>query len=243
MRITVLFFSLIFLISNAVAGDFSSVRSIGFSADGKYYAFEQYGIQDGSGFPYAEIFIINTERDIWVKGTPLRMKVQNENASLYRDVRLPLRNKAAPILQKLGINRPGNLLVYNPITELSGNSHKVTFSLSAQNLTSNYSYDLKMSLFRVPMPECAHGMAEPMGFSLILKRYSGGEKRVLHKDSAYKRLPKSRGCAIDYRITHVFYFHAKARDVLVNLVEVFSNGFEGEDGRFIAIPVVGREGF
>jgi len=243
MRILVILFSLIFSFSFSVAGDFSKVRSIGFSADGKYYAFEQYGVQDGSGFPYAEIFIINTERDSWVKGTPLRMKVQNESASLWRDVRLPLRNKAAPFLQKLGINKPGELLVYNPTTELSGDSHKVAFTLSALNPISSFSYDLKMSLFPVPMPECVRGMAEPMGFSLSLKRYSGGGNRILHKDSAYKRLPKSRGCATDYRITHVIFYSAKNRDVLINLVEVFSNGFEGEDGRFIAIPVVGQEGF
>ncbi len=231
------------VISTSFAGDFATVRSIGFSTDGKYYAFEQYGVQDGSGFPYSEIFIIDTERDSWVKGTPLRFKVKDENASLYSDVRKPNLQKAAPLLHKLGIRKPGELLLYNPTTEISANSHKAAFSLSSLNPVSNLTYNIEIKLIPVPMPECVRSAAEPMGFSLELKPFSGGPKRVIHKDSAYKRLPKSRGCAVDYRLTHVIFYSARSRDVLINLVQVFSTGFEGDDGRFIAIPVIGRDGF
>ena len=41
------------------AGDSAERRAMGFSVDGRYFAFEQFGIQDGSGFPYADIFIVD----------------------------------------------------------------------------------------------------------------------------------------------------------------------------------------
>ena len=40
----------------ASAGDTATPQVLGFSADGKVFAFEEYGIQDGSGFPYANRF-------------------------------------------------------------------------------------------------------------------------------------------------------------------------------------------
>jgi len=54
----------------AQAGDYAERRIIGFSANGKYFAFQQFGVQDGSGFPYSEIFIINTDTDTWAGGSP-----------------------------------------------------------------------------------------------------------------------------------------------------------------------------
>ncbi|MGE6786024.1 DUF2259 domain-containing protein, partial [Ensifer adhaerens] len=37
--------------SPALAGDYAALQPIGFSADGNVFAFEEYGVQDGSGFP------------------------------------------------------------------------------------------------------------------------------------------------------------------------------------------------
>jgi predicted secreted protein len=43
---------LIGLLSNpALAGDTAELNILGFSADGNVFAFEEYGVQDGSGFP------------------------------------------------------------------------------------------------------------------------------------------------------------------------------------------------
>ena len=72
IRLFALSFLLFTVLSNSIAwaGDYASRHVIGFSADGRYFAFEQYGAQDGSGFPYAEIFIIDTQADSWVAGSP-----------------------------------------------------------------------------------------------------------------------------------------------------------------------------
>src|SRR5690606_36811639 len=40
----------------AFAGDTASLDVLGYSPDGKVFAFEEYGIADGSGFPYSNIY-------------------------------------------------------------------------------------------------------------------------------------------------------------------------------------------
>ena len=55
----------------ARAADNAERAVVGFSPDGRYFAFEQYGVQDGSGFPYSEIFVIDLNANKWVKGSPV----------------------------------------------------------------------------------------------------------------------------------------------------------------------------
>ncbi|GEM_PF-3871342 len=56
------FLLLLFAFSNVSAGDYSNLNIICFSKDGKYMAFEEYGTQDGSGFPCINIYFINVEK-------------------------------------------------------------------------------------------------------------------------------------------------------------------------------------
>lgn len=102
--------------SISFAGDYASRNIIGFSTDGQYFAFEQYGVQDGSGFPYSEIFIIDAAQDKWVAGTPIRKRIDDENATLGQ-VREQAQKAAAPILSTLNISEPGEHLASNPRAE------------------------------------------------------------------------------------------------------------------------------
>ena len=56
----------------ALAGESAQFNALGFSDDGRYFAFEQFGIQDGSGFPYSDIFLIDLDTDSFAGGTPVR---------------------------------------------------------------------------------------------------------------------------------------------------------------------------
>ena len=47
----------------SAGGDTASIEILGFTADGSVFAFEEYGIQDGSGFPYSHRFYIDTATD------------------------------------------------------------------------------------------------------------------------------------------------------------------------------------
>lgn len=68
--------------SPVLAGDIASLQTIGFSADGRIFAFEEYGVQDGSGFPYSNIYVIDTRTDRFIAGTPIRQRIEDESASL-----------------------------------------------------------------------------------------------------------------------------------------------------------------
>ena len=84
----------------ASAGDYADRTIIGFSPDGAYFAFEEYGVQDGSGFPYANIYVVDTATDSWVAGTPIRVMVQDETASLA-SVRFNAYEQANAILRAI----------------------------------------------------------------------------------------------------------------------------------------------
>ena len=70
------------------------------------------------------------------------------------------------------------------------------------------------------------------GFRLVLAN-PAGERRAIHDDTA---LPASRGCPQDYAISDVVTYFPEGRDpVMVVLVHVISQGFEGPDRRFLAV--------
>lgn len=63
-RFILLFIGILAL--NTRAGNISDLEQIGVSEDGKYFAFMSSGIQDGSGFPYVSISILDTAKDKYV---------------------------------------------------------------------------------------------------------------------------------------------------------------------------------
>src|SRR4051812_44181294 len=65
----------------ALAGDAAQFDPIGFSEDGRYFGYEEYGIQDGSGFPYDNIYVVDLIADKWV-GAPVRVRLDDDSAGV-----------------------------------------------------------------------------------------------------------------------------------------------------------------
>ncbi|HTO31267.1 MAG TPA: DUF2259 domain-containing protein, partial [Pararhizobium sp.] len=111
----------------ALAADIASFRSIGFSDDSSVYAFEEYGVEDGSGFPFSNIFFIDTQNDTFLPGTPIRVRLQDEDAALGK-ARAEAATKAAPLVTKFDLDgRPGLLAAFNPLTETQSPAHRLTY--------------------------------------------------------------------------------------------------------------------
>ena len=108
----------------AMAGDFAERSILGFSPNGDRFAFEEFGVQDGSGFPYANLFVLDTTRDSWVAGTPVRVRLDDETKGIAA-ARGAAARKAAPLLGD--IDQPGTLLASNPITESGGDPYSIAF--------------------------------------------------------------------------------------------------------------------
>lgn len=103
----------------AYAGDVAELEILGFSSDGGIFAFEEYGVQDGSGFPYAARYYIETADDSFLKGSPIRVRLDDENATVAA-ARLQARQRGEAIVSQaeLTANR-GITAGFNPVTELS----------------------------------------------------------------------------------------------------------------------------
>lgn len=216
---------------NALAGDAALSRIIGFSPDGKYFAFEQYGIEDGSGFPYSEIFFIDTQANSWVEN-PVRIRIKDETASIAK-ARIQAVAKATPVIKKLGTTLHGFTLVSNPITQFGGDKYLARFGLNPSAPTFNR-FKIQLSLQNASNQKCQSFAPDTKIFKLSLNSESN---QNITRNYADTNLPSSRNCALDYSISEVHYFEAVNGDVIfMTFINIMSFGFEGQDRRFMVIP-------
>jgi predicted secreted protein len=226
-----------------LAADAAERDILGFSPDGRYFAFEQFGVQDGSGFPYSEIFIIDLTEDRWLDGTPVRVRLDDETQDLA-SARGDAAAKARNFLRSAGIADNARVLASNPVTQIGANPQQLVFHsfytsfghLEPAEASDENVISLAVEDIVLQAPEgCPIGDTPMAGFVLKAKR--GNEPFAeVHRD---KEIPRSRGCPLKYSLSDaVAYAGTDGRTQrLVALVNVFSFGFEGADRRFIAVPV------
>jgi predicted secreted protein len=222
------------VLSNSIAGagDYASRHVIGFSPDGRYFAFEQYGVQDGSGFPYAEIFIIDTQADSRVAGSPVRIRLDEESPHAEK-ARNAARRAASPLLDKLAISEPGEHLASNPRAELSADPARVVVNAAHRRATpAREPISFALTEKTLESATCAAYSEMPMkGFRLTMTR-EAAKPAILHDD---QRLPESRGCALGYAIADIFSHESGGKTTYAVLLHVQTVGFEGPDSRFLAV--------
>lgn len=220
----------------AAAADNAERAAIGFSPDGRYFAFEQYGVQDGSGFPYSEIFVIDLDANQWVKGSPFRARIEDE-AALVSSVRAKAAKSAASLIGQLKTAEPGDALAAQLPTQAVADRHRIGFDPYYQSQTSQKGDRFTLSLDLVPFaaPEsCYAEDGKQMGFRLTLKDNESGTEKEVHKDAA---IPSSRYCPRDYDISDVIAYRPSSGEARqVALIGVYTPGFEGVNRRFIAVP-------
>lgn len=227
---------------NVFAGDYSRLNVIGFSQDGKYLAFEEYGTQDGSGFPYANIYFIETAKNSYA-AQPVKIRVESETAT-EATTRVKAKMGAAATLKKFKIiaGNVGDLLVSRLVTDL--NADKIESDSAEKNQivkftdyrNSNYfidKFDLTLKTSEVKNKQCeAYGMPV-YKFDLTLKntRDQTSKPMILQSD---KNLPESRNCPLAYSIQNVYAY----KNTLAVFMNVYTTGFEGPDMRFMAVTGV-----
>jgi predicted secreted protein len=222
---------------SASAGDFAHFQSLGFSEDGRVYAFEEYGVQDGSGFPYSNIYFIDTEADRFLPSTPVRTRLKDEQQPLAQ-ARRQSRATLKALFEKFDLDsNPGELVAFNPVTEIGPDGNSLRYLSYPAQPAVGKPYTLRLDTVSLPVPAPCNGMMETAaGFRLTMTEKDGAKTSLaLHED---KSIPASRGCAQDYRLGGVVVFAASGGKTLhMVLIQVLSRGFEGSDGRWIALPV------
>lgn len=226
----------IFLFSSTFsvfAGDFASRAIIGFSKDGTKFAFEEYGVQDGSGFPYSNIYIIDTTTDSWTSGSPWRVRLNNENASIA-DARF--KNGKLAYTSIKNITEKGFVAATNRYTEIPADPTVMRAHPRSFIPSSSDPVEYKLENYRTnAKADCSH-IDEVWGFKLTqtLKNNGTIKKRILHNDGS--SIPKSRGCPLSYSFADlVTYYPQSGSPVAAILLLKRSYGFEGPDGRYLAV--------
>lgn len=216
----------------ASAGDYADRTILGFSPDGGVFAFEEFGVGDGSGFPYATVYMIDTERDQWVSGTPIRVMHESEMETLA-NVREEARQRATPWMTHYDVAPRGRVVVSNPSSEASADPYEVRFTTDLYANWRNHIWTLRLTPVPLPEPLWCQGLEPPLqGFRLVLANPDGAAETI-HDDTA---IPASRACPQDYAIADVVTYFPEGREpVMVVLVHVISQGFEGPDRRFLAV--------
>jgi predicted secreted protein len=236
MRLATAFLFLAITATVGSAADNAERAAIGFSPDGRYFAFEQYGVQDGSGFPYSEIFVIDLDANQWVKGSPFRERIEDE-AALVSSVRAKAAKSAASLIGQLKTVEPGDALAAQLPTQAVADRHRIGFDPYYQSQSSQKGGQYTLSLALVPFaaPEsCYAENGKQMGFRLTLKDNESGAEKEVHKDAA---IPSSRYCPRDYDISDVIAYRPSSGEARqVALIGVYTPGFEGVNRRLIAVP-------
>jgi predicted secreted protein len=223
--------------SSTSAADIASVRPIGFSADGVVFAFEEYGIQDGSGFPYANIYALDLNKDTYLPGTPFRVRLEEDGATIAM-ARWQVHNQADGLIETHELaNHPGELVAFNPVTEIGTDPHQLRYLSMPALPPVGEANTLVLDEVPQPLdPKCEGVTDKTVSFRLRFTERDGKPaNEVVHED---QRIPASRGCVSGYRLGGIVSGAAVAGiPVEVALVLVLSAGFEGQDGRWIAIPI------
>ncbi len=237
MRILLSCLFVLMLIPQAWAAMVAEFRNLGFSPDGRHFAFMEHGVQDGSGFPFANVFVIDLNRDAWM-GPPVRVLIRQEAEDARAAMRRALR-LARPMLERAGIDSllTGRELFHAPPTEGTGPAITATFTIRRWQVNDPHRrYELRLSTFPLPGGDCAPDMVEgARGFALDVRPGQTGRYVRLHADS---RIPPSRHCPVAYAIDRVIH-HLLPRGAprTVIIIRFAYPAFEGFDERYLAIPV------
>ncbi len=210
------------------AADSASLLFMGFSADGAHFAWEQYGIQDGSGFPWSTITIQSAE-DGSVAGR-FAVVMEDESRGL-RDARLECLREASEALAGLSAGgwSEGRLLVHHPPTDMTHSGGSVTFCTTFYS-PSYYlgDYTLELVTEEIPGTEMEEYWGfPPLSLSVVFTDNRTGSARTVRDASE----PMDRdGWVFGFGIEDV---RCMGDSIFAAAVRCVSIGFEGPDLRYL----------
>jgi len=224
-------------VAPALAGDRALLQPIGYSADGRYFAFEEFGIQDGSGFAYANVHVVDLASDTWVKGSPFKARASEANPDeKLASIRATAANAARATLGDLAIEEPADILALVG-DGVAGDGSSLTFAMQfAGAVLASDMPETVLTLSRFNLPgaaSCTDLLDQPTkGFALTITH--DGTDEEIYRDT---RLPESRFCPMDYRLYAVMRPMNNSQAGLLAVVSSYPFGFEGPDRRFLVVPL------
>lgn len=226
---------LLLVIGSAQAADRALLDMLGYSADGEYFAFEEFGIQDGSGFAFSTVYVVDLAHDKWTYGTPFSVVAEDEDKPLAA-VRAEAVAKAQSKLDEYKIGVPVQILALIGDGAAGNTGLRIGWSTPAccgPGQTQADEFSLILETRGIGSDEDYCKEMNPVGFNLYYQDRNG--RAELHKDGEV--LPKSRRCTLDYRIYAVVQPFEEVSGRRVAVIASFPFGFEGVDRRFLVVPI------
>lgn len=236
MRIVIVLLGLLGALASlpARAGDTADIEILGFSADGRVFAFEEYGQMDGAGFPYSHRFYIDTSNDKFLPGTPIRVTLEDETASV-EEARQRARIRGERIIRdaQLASNR-GTTVAFSPVTELSADPFRLVANPRLVVPPVDAAVEFRLEEIAMQTPPRCEGLGDIVGMRIMrIATAAGARTQLRHEDQT---IPLSRGCPVGYRLggLQTFYPDDGGQPVYALLIAIRRFGFEGPDHRWIA---------
>jgi predicted secreted protein len=229
----------------AHAGDSAARKVLGFSPDGKTFAFEQYSTLYDSTENVVEIQIIDTLTDSFVKGSPFSVRTKDNDERELDVLRADVLARTEPTLKRLKIGDAGKHFPGKPSIDLDeiGIYQMAERPLAkAQEITLPGGRKAKLAVQETALGKAScygaggrgtFGNVIVQGLTLTLTLDDGST--TLQAD---KRLPKSRRCVTEYGIAEVWLHEAAdgEQTLAVLLETVDAHEFHaGPNRRFMAV--------
>lgn len=222
----------------AQAGDLATLNILGFSGDGSTFAYEEYGVQDGSGFPYANRFYIDTTDDTYA-ASPIRVRLDDETATVDQ-ARAEAKSQGQAVISDAELlANPGYAAGLNSITELSADPHRMTVNPRPVIPPIDAPVEVWLEEKMFDAEGYCEGVTDAnAGFRLLaVEKRPGASVSLLHEDTA---VPSSRACPLGYRLGGVQTFYpSSGTPVFAVMLAIESYGFEGPDFHWMAVTYRG----
>ena len=213
----------------AVAAD-AEVKALGFSPDGRYFAFEQRGTDPGGVFMMTSAMEVADNR--LLKGGSLSYS-DDDKAKLKKATTATTR-----LIRRLRISPKDFMTVsirgidVEPFEEASHKSLALPsgwFGPESWLVLQQYKFAAR----------CPGGNASPVGFGLSLERKNAPAIQL----SRDVDIPSSRGCPTHYRVVDAHARKLKDGTVaLAVIVQNFAPGFDAKNRNFIAVTALVPKG-
>jgi predicted secreted protein len=209
----------------ATPGDEAELLVLGFSGDGRYFAFAQSGREPETWYPYASVHALDVTTDKWLPDSPISL-VLKDREKTTRDARREVGETAEKRWGKLGLDTPGVTLLERKPGEPIDKGDEVEVTIPSIGPAR-----LRLTPKLLPAEGCEGFAGESVGVVLDLLTFEGTRIRRLQEDS---RIPSTRGCPIGYAIAEVVVLERKDRAPVIAVVfAVFKVGATGIDRRYL----------
>lgn len=236
---------------STLAGDYAQPNLIGYSPDFRFFAYEEFGIEDGSGFPYSNFYLIDLKADpaIIIEQTQHKFDLNSDPPpEELVHIRMQAFEKAQVWIDGAHVAWPAQLLAYNGdgvpdnLELKSDQGLYLRFGPTGYNgaVTGDYLLSLIYTEVQTSKACTESDTSQPVGFTLNL---TDNDYDTTYNIYQTMGLPIQSVCPLSFTISGVYApFEANDISDAIALISIYSQGYEGLDRRFMVVPIPPKPG-